>query len=150
MNVYQLLTMLDAHEHATLRFLLPSGVLVPAHFHVTEVGRVEKRFIDCGGIRRESSSCLLQVWTANDMDHRLLAGKLAKIIRLDEPLLQSYELPVEVEYGEDVAAQYQLNDLSLVSQGLLLVLAGKQTDCLAPDKCGISSVGANKAVVNLH
>ena len=33
----------------TIAFQLPNGDLVPAHFHVTEVGQISKRFIDCGG-----------------------------------------------------------------------------------------------------
>ena len=32
-----------------ISFKLPNGDLVPNHFHVTEVGRVTKNFIDCGG-----------------------------------------------------------------------------------------------------
>ena len=37
----------------TISFKLPDGSLVPSHFHVTEVGKVTKHFIDCGG------TCLL-------------------------------------------------------------------------------------------
>ena len=33
----------------TIAFQLPNGELVPSHFHVTEVGKVTKHFIDCGG-----------------------------------------------------------------------------------------------------
>ena len=32
----------------TISFQLPDGSLVPGHFHVTEVGRISKHFIDCG------------------------------------------------------------------------------------------------------
>ena len=31
-----------------LRFVLPDGGFIEAHAHITEVGRVEKSFIDCG------------------------------------------------------------------------------------------------------
>jgi hypothetical protein len=102
---------------------------------------VEKRFIDCGGTEREAVSCLLQVWTADDYDHRLGSQKLAAILRLAGPLLKTTDLPVEVEYGPEVAAQYRLADIATTSQGLLFVLEGKQTDCLAPDRCGISGCG---------
>ncbi|GEM_PF-1796133 len=32
-----------------LEFRLSDGSAVPAHFYVTEVGQISKRFIDCGG-----------------------------------------------------------------------------------------------------
>jgi hypothetical protein len=35
-----------------LQFKLENGQLVPAHFHITEVGKVSKHFIDCGGTIR--------------------------------------------------------------------------------------------------
>jgi hypothetical protein len=31
-----------------LQFLLPNGDSVPPHFHVTEIGKITKQFIDCG------------------------------------------------------------------------------------------------------
>ncbi|MEO5777344.1 MAG: DUF6428 family protein [Flavobacterium sp.] len=34
----------------TINFILENGATVPEHFHVTEVGIISKRFIDCGGI----------------------------------------------------------------------------------------------------
>ena len=65
---------LDRHPDAPLHLMLPSGEFVPDHFHVTEIGCVQKHFIDCGGTPRRSGSCLLQVWTAHDLDHRLSAS----------------------------------------------------------------------------
>lgn len=137
MTVHQLLRVLESNSESPLHIMLPSGAFVPPHFHVTEVGRVHKSFIDCGGTRRESVSCLLQTWTADDFDHRLHAGRLAKIFTMAEPILQSAELPVEIEYGPDVASQYTLADVEVTPKGLLFVLAGKKTDCLAPDRCGV-------------
>ena len=41
-------------ELKTIAFQLPNGTLVPNHFHVTEVGKISKHFIDCGGtVRKE-------------------------------------------------------------------------------------------------
>ena len=37
----------------TISFQLPDNSLVPSHFHVTEVGEITKRFIDCGGTVRK-------------------------------------------------------------------------------------------------
>ena len=138
MNVQELVPMLEFNSDATLRFVLPSGEFMPAHFHVTEIGRVEKNFIDCGGTRRQSVACMLQTWTANDVDHRLTAGKLAKIFKLAAPLLKSADLPVEIEYGVDVAGQYILDKVEAAPQSLHFVLAAKHTDCLARDKCGVN------------
>jgi hypothetical protein len=137
MNVQQLQDLLSQHGEASLRLRLPNGEFVPAHFHVTEVGRVDKNFIDCGGTRRHVASCLLQTWTANDVDHRLESGKLAKILQLASPILGSDDLPVEVEYGADVAVQYSLADVQIVFNTMTFVLEGKQTDCLAKDRCGV-------------
>ena len=38
-------------------FTQPDGKRVPAHFHVTEVGTVEKHFIDCGSERGQTAKC---------------------------------------------------------------------------------------------
>ncbi len=137
MLIEQVARLLTTHRDAPLHVMLPSGEFLPDHFHITEVGRVQKTFVDCGGTRRESVSCLLQAWSAHDLDHRLNAGKLAKILEMAAAVLESDELPVEVEYGADVAAHYFVSNVEVTPKGLLFVLAAKQTDCLAPDKCGI-------------
>src|SRR5688572_28781734 len=103
MNVGQLLSVLEANGDSSLRVVLPSGEAIPGHFHVTEVGRIEKDFVDCGGTRRQTVSCSLQTWAASDVEHRLSAGKLARIFQLAQPVLKSADLPVEVEYGADIA-----------------------------------------------
>src|SRR5947209_19008926 len=86
--------------------MLPDGDFVPAHFHVTEVGRVQKDFIDCGGTVRSTTTCVLQVWVAEDFDHRLDTTKLAKIVRLAAPLLKATDLPGEVEYESGALSQF--------------------------------------------
>lgn len=137
MNVGEFNRVLNQYGSARLQFVLPSGAAIPAHFHVTEVGRVDKSFIDCGGTHRAAASCLLQVWTASDTDHRLAPSKLAKITALAAPILQSDALPVEVEYGEEVASQYAIDHFESTFGTLRFVLTGKRTDCLAKDKCGV-------------
>lgn len=141
MTVNQLLQVLEKSAESSLHIMLPTGEFVPDHFHVTEVGRVQKRFVDCGGTRREMVSCVIQVWTANDTHHRLPAGKLATIFQAARPVLETEELPVELEYGADVAALYHLANVEITPRGLLFVLAGKQTECLAPDRCGVGECG---------
>ena len=53
-----------------IAFQLPNGDLVPNHFHVTEVGKITKHFIDCGGTVRTEEVINFQLWEANDYDHR--------------------------------------------------------------------------------
>lgn len=139
MNIQQFTQTLEENSDSWIRFVLPSGNHVPDHFHVTEVGRIDKNFIDCGGTRRKIAACSLQVWTANDFLHRLTAGKLAGIIKLAEPILAADDLPVEVEYGEYIAGQYSVDEITKQGNQLVITLAGKQTDCLAKDKCGVQN-----------
>jgi len=136
MNLKNLITMLDDHKDVALHIQLPSGEQVPEHFHVTEIGRIQKDFIDCGGTVRRSVSCLLQAWYAHDIEHRLVAGKLAKILKVSKKVLGEDDLPVEIEYGVDAAVCYNLVDVKSTN-GLIFILEGKKTDCLAPDKCGV-------------
>ena len=71
----------------TIAFQLPNGKLVPSHFHVTEVGKITKHFIDCGGTVRKEEVVNFQLWEANDYDHRLHPEKLVHIIELSEKTL---------------------------------------------------------------
>jgi hypothetical protein len=138
MKIKDLSEILKNNAEAEMHIMLPSGEFVPSHFHVTEVGEIRKSFIDCGGTIRSQNICSLQVWTAKDVDHRLLSGKLVKIIDIANAAFEIEDLDVVIEYGPDVAAQYYLSNVEQTPKGPLLVLAGKQTDCLAPDKCGVS------------
>ncbi len=115
-----------------LTFLLPDGSSVPAHFHITEVGQVTKRFIDCGGTLRDEKSINFQLWEDGDYDHRLGAKKLLDIIQLSEKVLGLEDLEVEVEYQGDTIGKYGLD-----FNGESFVLTKTMTDCLAKDKCGI-------------
>ena len=138
MTVDELVGVLTANP-SQLHLMLPDGDFVPAHFHVTEVGRVQKDFIDCGGTVRSTTACVLQVWVADDTDHRLDTGKLAKIIGLAAPLLKSGDLPVEVEYEDGVVSQYPLSAAEVTPAGVLLHLGTKHTACLAMDQCGVGA-----------
>ena len=94
----------------TIGFELPNGELVPKHFHVTEVGKINKLFIDCGGTIRNEEVINFQLWDANDYDHRLHPEKLLNIIELSESKLNLNEdLPVEVEYQGDTIGKYNLD-----------------------------------------
>lgn len=116
----------------TIAFQLPDGELVPTHFHVTEVGKISKHFIDCGGTVRTENVANFQLWSADDYNHRLHPEKLIHIIELSEKVLGLEDLEVEVEYQADTIGKFGLE-----FDGVNFLLTSKQTDCLAKDKCGI-------------
>ncbi|MCS5489418.1 DUF6428 family protein [Algoriphagus limi] len=113
-------------------FILPSGKQIPPYFHVTEVGSIQKHFIDCGGTIRKESVINFQLFTSTDYDHRLSAHKLRSIIELSEEKLGLENLEIEVEYQGDTIGKYGLK-----FQDGKFLLTSTQTDCLAKDKCGI-------------
>ena len=115
-----------------IQFKLPDGELVPGHFHVTEVGKITKHFIDCGGTVRTEEVANFQLWNANDYDHRLHPNKLLNIIELSEKVLKMGDIEIEVEYQGETIGKYGLD-----FDGWQFVLTTKQTDCLAKENCGI-------------
>lgn len=115
-----------------IAFELPDGSLVPAHFHVTEVGKVIKHFIDCGGVERLETVVNFQLWEANDYDHRLHPEKLEAIINLSKERLGLPDAEIEVEYQAGTIGKFGID-----FNGKNFVLTNKLTNCLAPDSCGI-------------
>ncbi|MGL4582973.1 MAG: DUF6428 family protein, partial [Flavobacterium sp.] len=89
-------------------FKLEDGSTVPAHFHITEVGQVDKNFIDCGGTIRKEQKVSFQLWIAEDYNHQLKAEKLLHIIELSERLLTIQDAEVEVEYQQATIGKYNL------------------------------------------
>lgn len=120
---------------ASMVFKLPNGTRVPSHFHITEVGKIEKNFIDCGGVIRNESLVSFQIWYSVDEDHRLEAQKLLHIIAMSEDKLGLQDNDIEVEYQSDTIGKY-----SLSYQNGYFELESKTTDCLAKDNCGIPQV----------
>ena len=116
-------------------FKLPNNTYVPSHFHVTEVGLINKKFIDCGGTVREETVVSFQLWEADDYDHRLAPQKFLSIINLSEKVLGLGDFEVEVEYQADTIGKYELE-----FNGTDFLLTTKTTNCLAQDKCGIPSL----------
>lgn len=141
MNVAELRAVLSAHPGLKMHWMLPDKSFVPDHYHITEVGRVQKDFIDCGGTVRSVTSCLLQIWVADDTHHRLETSTLAKIMEIAGTVLKSEDLPLEVEYEEGAIAQYPVAGVEVTPAGLLFHLGTKHTACLAPEKCGVDGKG---------
>lgn len=117
---------------SNVEFQLENGTFVPEHFHVTEVGIVTKRFIDCGGMIRNEKSVNFQLWNADDFEHRLKPAKLLNIIRLSEEKLGIEDNEIEVEYQNSTIGKYDLD-----FNGKNFILKNKTTACLAQEACGI-------------
>lgn len=125
-----------------LDFTLPDGSRVPRRFHVTEVGRTDKRFLDCGGTLRSETRVTLQLWAGPDLHHRLAPAKLAGILAAAQRTLDiAPDTPVEVEYQGDTAIQRFT--LGADTEAGQLRLGATATDCLAKGLCDVTAaVGA--------
>ncbi len=137
MNLSELKSLLAEYPERYFRLKLPDDSPVPVSFHVTEIGRVDKTFIDCGGTLRSSSTCLLQVWVGEDFEHRIETRKLAGILEKGKSLLPDELIPVEIEYEDRVISQYTIQSHDLTEDAVVLRLAHKHTECLAPELCGL-------------
>ena len=126
--------LLQSSDHQ-LCFVLPDGDLIAAHAHITEVGRIDKTFVDCGGTVRKVSTCSLQAWVADDTDHRLAPGDLAAILGKAAPILSGDDLDVEIEYEDCQISQFPVENVSVQGNELKFYLGTKHTDCLAKDVC---------------
>lgn len=124
----------NAPDHE-LCFVLPDGGRIPVHAHITEVGRTDRRFLDCGGTTRHIASCTLQTWTADDVDHRLLPGSLVTILNKAAKVLETDDLDVEIEYEDGILSQFPVLSSESDSQTLYFKLGLKHTDCLAKEIC---------------
>ncbi|MCB9202757.1 MAG: hypothetical protein H6604_06910 [Flavobacteriales bacterium] len=115
-----------------INFELEDGTRIPQHFHITEVGEINKKFVDCGGVVREEKVINFQLWHANDFEHRLNPEKTLQIIELSEEILKISDAEIEVEYQSKTIGKYKLD-----FNGRSFVLLSTQTECLAEDACGI-------------
>lgn len=137
MKLSDLKSLLAQHADRHFRIALPEGSAVQQSFHVTEVGRMHKTFLDCGGKLRESTTCQLQIWVGPDYEHRIETGKMAAILHKADTLLPDESIPVEIEYEDRVISQYTVDDHEITSDAVILKLAHKHTECLAPELCGL-------------
>jgi hypothetical protein len=145
MKLRDLKNLLRSVPDASPRLLLPDGDEIPAHFHITEVGHVTKRFIDCGGqLHDRKDTCVLQTWLGSDIEHRLNAGTFAKILDLGAQVLPHDEIEVEVEYDCCVISQYPVASAAIAGNDIEIQLGEKRTDCLAKERCGLDEEGCGR------
>ena len=123
-----------AKPEANPVFLQTSGISVAAHYHITEIGLILKNYVDCGGVVRQERKATMQIWLANDTDHRLSAAKLIDIIEKSEQLFGLKDEELEVEFQGQTIETYGLNAQDFGFQFIV-----KKTTCLATDHCGISN-----------
>ena len=118
-----------------LKFQKLDKSYVPAHFHITEIGQIDKKYIDCGGSIRFESVISVQLWESIDLWHRLEPKKLLDIIELSEKKLAIGDYEIELEYQGTTIEKFHLE----FENGVFKLLA-THTDCLAQDRCGIPNV----------
>jgi len=142
MKLSEFRDLLRRHPDHQLTLVLPDGGRIAAHAHITEVGRVDKHFIDCGGTTRHVAACSLQAWVDDDIEHRLVPSKLARIVDLAEPLFRGDDLDVEVEYEDGFISQFPVLEAGAAEGELVFRLGTKHTDCLAKAVCLPSPEGS--------
>ena len=130
MNISELKNHLDSLE--SLNFIQPNGYFIPRHFHITEVGLITKHFMDCGGTIRTDKVANIQIWVAEDVEHRLTPKGLLNILDLSHKILCDEDLKIEIEYQTDTIGKYGL----AIKDGNF-VLTTTKTDCLASEICGV-------------
>ena len=135
MQLHELKSVLQDHPRQNVHFVLPTGLEIPAAFHVTEVGQVSKVFVDCGGRVHSDLKCVLQTWIGSDGDHRLSAEKLDRILDLGRAVVTTDALDVEVEYEDATISQYPIAGWTSRGEALVFDLVSKHTDCLAKERC---------------
>lgn len=135
MKIAELKQALANHPEATVRFRLPDGSLVAAHAHVTEAARVDKNFVDCGGTFRKESMCRLQTWVHDDLDHRLKAGKLLRIMDKAGKVLLAEDLEVDVEHELTYISQFPVVGFEATADEIIFDLSTRHTACLAMELC---------------
>lgn len=141
MKLEELKRLLSENSGKQFRLKLPDEKSVPQCFHITEVGLVTKTFIDCGGKTHTSQTCQLQAWIGPDVDHRIEAGKMVRILKISQSIVPDDSVPVEIEYEDTVLSQYPVSGVEVTEDAVTLLLALKHTDCLAKELCLPQSSG---------
>ena len=139
MKLNELKNLLETNRDKLFSLQLPDKNKVPVSFHITEVGQVNKTFIDCGGKVHSVQTCQLQAWVGDDFDHRIQAGKMADILKLAQAIVPNDEVDVEVEYEATTISQYPIAEYSVTHDSVILHLTTKHTDCLAKELCLLPS-----------
>jgi hypothetical protein len=139
MLFHEFAELVNANPDAQLTWELPDQSQVPVHYHVTEVGVVQKRFVDCGGTVRTNETAILQLWVDSDIDHRLVANKLSGILSKADAKFAVSQLPIAIEYNMPWLTQMPIVSGRLVGDRLWMKLEARSTDCLAKEVCCVGT-----------
>ena len=151
MTLFEFKTLLHQNRETLFQVVLPHGDAVPISFHITEVGRVEKTFLDCGGKLHTRSTCQLQVWVGPDEDHRIQAGKMADILERSGQVVPDDSLELELEYEREdgFVSQFPVADFEVSQGAVVLRLGVRHTQCLAPELCIVPSAKSQPIALNV-
>ncbi len=142
LTLQQVVEVLNKADGRHVRFELPTGTLLSPHVHVTEVARIDKKFVDCGGTLRTDSSCRLQIYQADDTEHRITAAKLAQILAKGASSLGTTALPVDIELEAPFLSVFPVIAQRLEATQVIFTLGMRHTACLAEDVCFPDSLRA--------
>lgn len=136
MITYKELTKILAKNSGnSIRFYLPDGTQVPAHCHMTDVGSINRHFIDCGGQTREENYVQIQLWLGKDINHRLNAKTILSILKHSRVVLD--KLPnledsnVFIEYQTETITQYPISRIEVLDEKIACFTKQLTTQCLA-------------------
>jgi hypothetical protein len=144
MTLSEFKSLLQENRGKLFQVALPTGDAVPISFHITEVGRVEKTFVDCGGKLHTRKTCQLQVWVGPDEDHRIQAGKMADILDRSGEVVPDDSLPLELEYEMEngFVSQFPVASFAVSDDAVVLEMGVRHTECLAPELCIVPAAAA--------
>lgn len=124
---------------------LPNGEFVPNHFHITEMGTINKKYTDCGNTFREENYFTFQLWFSVDTWHQLTSEKVLKIIAGIEKNTVIGDYDILVEYQDE----HTIGKFGLEYNGQNFELTPTKTTCLAQDNCGIPTEKVKKSLNQL-
>ena len=138
-NYTQLLTLLNQYPNAHITFHLPDKTLIPAHYHITEIGAIRQDFIDCGGEVRADSHLQIQLWLGKDTEHRITASTLLNILSHSESITSKLtnlsQQAIYIEYkAEQATIKYSITDMQVQNEQdeiINIYTAYLPTQCLA-------------------
>ena len=114
-------------------FQLPNGKNIPSHFHITEMGVINKQFTDCGNTFREENYFTFQLWHTVDLYHRLKAEKVLEIIEGIGKKMGNVDFEIQIEYQFEGT----IGKFGLDSDNGIFKLISSKTACLATESCGL-------------
>lgn len=125
---------LEDKPNYSIEFHLPGGIQLPTHYHITDVGAVNRYFIDCGGQTREENYVQIQLWLGKNNDHCLDAKTILKILKNSNKVL--CKLPnlndsnVFIEYKTEFITQYPIAKIDVLNGKIICFTKHLTTQCL--------------------